>query len=286
MNITQKVKCAVPSKGRLSEPAIGLLHRAGYEFRTKGRNLYATCTTADIVFIFVRADDIPVLVASGAVDLGITGSDLVKERGVSVAEIMGLGFGKCRLCVAVKEDFTGSDLSALEGANVATSFPKLTAEFFASRNVRVNCLEMKGSVEIMVDLNLAAAIADIVETGDSLRDNGLKIFAEIGSYETVLIANEGVRESPEVQRIQRRIQGILIADRYSLLEYNIPADKLREAEKIAPGFNSPTVSRLDKDGWCSVKVMVEKAEVIGVMDKLAAIGAAAIIETSAANCRL
>ncbi len=288
MNISEtgKIKCAVPSKGRLNEPSVNLLKRAGYSFRTKGRNLYATCTNADIIFIFVRADDIPVLVQSGAVDMGITGSDLILERNADVATVMELGFGKCRLCVAVKDWFKETALSSFAGKTIATSFPRITQDFFAKNNVPVNCIEMKGSVEIMVDLALAEGIVDIVETGDSLRDNNLKIFAEIGSYETVLIANRNFAERPELLQIKRRIEGILIADKYTLLEYNIPADRFRDAEQITPGFSSPTVSRLDREGWLSVKVMVQKSEAISVMDRLESIGARAIIETSAVNCRL
>jgi len=288
MNINngERIKFALPSKGRISEPSINLLHRAGYAFRTKGRDLYATCTNDKIIFIFVRADDIPILVNSGAIDIGITGSDLIIEHEADVAEMLPLGFGKCRLCVAVKNNFSGTGLSSFAGKNIATSFPKMTSAFFAKNNVPVNCIKMKGSVEIMIDLNLADGIVDLVETGDSLRDNDLRVFAEIGSYEAELIASKKIAPSPEIQQIKRRIEGILIADMYALIEYNIPTDCLKEAEKITPGYNSPTVSRLDKDGWLAVKVMVKKNEIAAVMDSLESIGAAAIIETSVKNCRL
>ena len=288
MKITngEKIKCAIPSKGRLSEPSIDLLHRAGYSFRTKGRNLYATCTNADIVFIFVRADDIPVLVESGVVDIGITGSDLIKERDADIKEIMSLGFGRCRLCVAVKDDFQGEDVSVFQDKTIATSFPKITTEFFREKNVSIKCIEMNGSVEIMVDLKLAEAIVDIVETGDSLRDNNLRVFCDIGSYETVLIANRDISDNAAIEQIRRRIEGILIADRYSLLEYNIREDRFKEAEKITPGFESPTVAKLDLENWLSVKVMVLKKDVASVMDALEQIGANAIIETAVRNCRL
>jgi len=289
MNINngERIKFALPSKGRISEPSIDLLHRAGYAFRTQGRNLYATCTNEKIIFIFVRADDIPVLVSSGAVDVGITGSDLIIEHGADVAELLPLGFGKCRLCVAVKNNFSGTSLSSFAGKNIATSFPKMASTFFAKNGVSVNCIEMKGSVEIMVDLNLADGIVvDLVETGDSLRDNDLLVFAEIGSYEAELIASKKIASSPEIQQIKRRIEGILVADKYALIEYNIPAGRLKEAENITPGYNSPTVSKLAKEGWLAVKVMVRKNEVAAVMDSLESIGAAAILETSVKNCRL
>ena len=286
LNKNSRLKFALPVKGRLREPAVELLKRSGYKFRPTGRNLYATCTNAEIIFIFVRADDIPVLVESGTVDLGITGSDLVLERNAKVKEILPLGFGKCKLCVAVKESFRGKNLQQLKGKNVATSFPLITANFFKKKGVKINCLEMNGSVEIMVGLNLAEAIVDLVETGDSLRDNNLKVFEEVGSYQTVLIGNENVINKKEVWQIKKRLEGILVADQYSLLEYNISKKNLKKAEKITPGFDAPTVSFLDQKDLLAVKVMVKKDEVISVMDKLQKIGATAIIENKIRNCRL
>ncbi|MFW5770144.1 MAG: ATP phosphoribosyltransferase [Spirochaetota bacterium] len=280
------MKIAIPGKGRLKEPAMQLMKRAGYSFRLSGRNLYATCNNADITFIFVRADDIPVLVHSGVVDLGITGSDLVVERQANVEEILPLGFGKCRLCVAVKDSYNDESFTSLKGKTIATSFPVLTSQYFKSNGMEINCIEMNGSVEIMVGLNLADAIVDIVETGDSLRDNNLKIFSEIGKYQATLIGRKGIINDPEVVRFVRRLEGILVADRYSMLEYNIPADRLSEAEKITPGFESPTISRLDQKDWYAVKVMVEKKTVPEVMDRLEEVGATAILETKINNCRL
>ena len=138
----------------------------------------------------------------------------------------------------------------------------------------------------MVGLKLAEAIVDIVETGDSLRDNDLKVFSDIGRYEATLIAQQSLAEDPRVLQVKRRIQGIMVASQYSMLEYNIREDLLREAEAITPGFESPTVSRLDQDKWLAVKGMVRKNEVVQVMDRLEELGATAIIETEILNCRL
>ena len=288
MNLTEtdRIKFAIPSKGRLKDPTIELLKKAGFKFRTQGRNLYATCTNYDIVFIFIRADDIPVLVDSGVVHLGITGSDLIQERNADVSKVLPLGYGQCRLCIAIRESWTPESIKELEGKNIATSFPELTTEFFKKNDVNVNCIEMNGSVEIMIALNLAHAIVDIVETGDSLRDNNLKVFSEIGLYETTLVAHKGVAEDERIMRIKRRIEGVLVANQYSMLEYNIKEKFLKDAEKVTPGFDSPTVSRLDLEDWCAVKVMVRKSDVVQVMDRLEAVGATAIIETEITNCRL
>ncbi len=288
MSLTEpnRIRFAVPSKGRLNEPAVELLKRSGYSFRLSGRNLYATCTSADIVFIFVRADDIPVLVDSGVVDLGITGSDLVAEREATVETLLELGFGRCRLAVAVPEGFEGEALSGLDGRRIATSFPRTTERFFADQGASVKCMEMNGAVEIMVALELADAIVDIVETGDSLRENHLRVLREIGQYQAVLVAHPSMATDARVLQIRRRLEGILVASRYSILEYNIPARLLKQAETITPGFESPTVSQLDQQGWLAVKVMVEKAQVGAVMDALETLGATAIFETEVRNCRL
>jgi ATP phosphoribosyltransferase len=287
LNDPSKLKFALPSKGRLKDPAIELLHQAGFKFRVKGRNLYSTCTTDDITFIYARTDDIPVLVDSGVVDAGITGSDLIIESNSDVSEIMSLGFGRCRLCVAIKEDSNVTDISFLSGKTIATSFPNVTKSFFSENGINnVKIVEMNGSVEIMVALGLADAIVDIVETGDSLRDNNLKVFSDIGRYETVMIANNSKVSDERLLRLKRRVEGIILATKYSILEYNISKDNLSKAEELTPGYKSPTVSQLEDENWFAVKVMVKKSDVPFVMDSLEKIGATAIFETDIINCRL
>lgn len=282
----KRLRFAIPSKGRLREPTLSLLQKAGYSFRAKDRSLYANATNADIVFIFVRPDDIPVLVASGVVDLGITGQDLVLERKTALTEVLGLGFGECRLCVAVAEESPFKKASDLDGKGIATSFPVLSETFFASQKTKARLIEMNGSVEVMIGLGLAEAIVDIVETGDSLKDNQLRILSEIGSYRTSLFSAPDKASDPRIVQVKRRLEGVLIAQKWSMLEYNIPRAKLADAEKIAPGFNSPTISELEDKNWVAVKVMVEKSKVVDVMDKLESAGAKAILETGIANCRL
>jgi ATP phosphoribosyltransferase len=281
----KRVKIAVPNKGRLREPVIELLKAAGYRFRIKERMLYASCANEEVTLIFVRADDIPKLVESGAVEFGITGQDLVKEKKARVRELLPLDLGRCRLCVAVHEGARRS-LESLSGGRIATSFPHITQAWFAARKIPVACLEMSGSLEIMVGLGLADAIVDIVESGDTLKENNLVVLEEIGRYQTVLIAHRDEARSSRAASLRRRIEGICIARTYSMLEYNITRRLLKKAETITPGFESPTVSDLDEQGWCAVKVMVEKHRVIEAMDRLERLGATAILETEIKNCRL
>ncbi len=283
-----RIKVGVPNKGRLREPTIALLQRAGYRFRVKERALYASASGDPLTFIFVRADDIPVLLDKQVLDIGITGEDLVLERDVKLHSLLPLAYGKCRLCVAVptQSAITPDTIKALHGKTIATSFPLITESFFKSQGIAVNVIEMNGSVEVMISLGLAEAIVDIVETGDSLKDNDLRILIEIGKYQTALFTKtKPVAESP-VHQVVRRLEGILIADRYSLLEYNVKRTELQAAELITPGYKSPTLSELEDKAWVAVKVMVEKSSVVKVMAELEGLGAVAIMETPIVNCRL
>jgi ATP phosphoribosyltransferase len=235
---------------------------------------------------FLRTDDIPVLCAEGALDLGITGSDLISESGADVATRLALGVGKCRLALCVPEDSAAESAADLNGRRVATSFPRVTGDFLGQHGAEVHLVPLSGSVEIMISLGVADAIVDLVETGSTLAANRLRVLAEIGRYETVLIQNRERRQADLADRVVRRLEGVVIARSYSLLEYNIPRKQLAQAELITPGFNSPTVNALEDPDWCAVQVMVRKGEVIDVMEQLEALGASAILETQIANCRL
>jgi ATP phosphoribosyltransferase len=174
----------------------------------------------------------------------------------------------------------------LHGSRIATSFPNVTREYLRKHGAEAHLVTLTGSVEIMIALGVADAIVDLVETGSTLAANQLRIFDEIGRYETILVQNKDRRHAEIADRVVRRLEGVVIARSYSLLEYNVPRAKLSEAEKITPGFNSPTVSALEDPAWCAVRVMVKRGDVIGIMERLEAIGASAILETQITNCRL
>ncbi|MCA9100167.1 MAG: ATP phosphoribosyltransferase [Planctomycetales bacterium] len=280
------LRIGVPSKGRLHDLAVNLLAEAGLHFRQSSRSLFARARGMDVDVTFLRTDDIPVLCAVGAIDLGITGGDLVAESGADVDVRKELGVGACRLAVCVPDSADVASPADLVGARVATSFPRLTSEFFTQHGVEAQTVTLSGSVEVMIALGVADAIVDLVETGSTLAANGLRLLADIGNYQTLLIQNRQRRHADLADRLVRRIEGVVIARSYSLLEYNIPRENLAAAEKITPGFNSPTVSALEDGSWCAVQVMVPRNQVIDVMDRLEAIGASAILETAIANCRL
>lgn len=284
--MTVPFRIAIPSKGRLSELSAELMTQAGFRFRRQERTLFARAKNSAVEIAFLRADDIPILCAEGAVQMGFTGSDLVEESGADVLTRLELGVGQVRLAVCVPEESALHAPGDLTGKRVATSFTSVTEKYLARHGAQVHLVHISGSVESMISLGVADAIVDLVETGSTLAANGLRILSEIGSYQTVLIQNPACFDTAQADRVVRRIEGVVIARSYSLLEYNVPANRLEEAKKITPGFNSPTVTALDEAGWFAVRAMVRQSEVIEAMEKLDQIGASAILETSIVNCRL
>ncbi|HVW38410.1 MAG TPA: ATP phosphoribosyltransferase [Pirellulales bacterium] len=279
-------RIGMPSKGRLSEIAGELLKEAGLSFRRSERSLFARCRDIPIDVTFLRTEDIPVLCAEGAIDMGITGSDLVAESGAEVVERLDLGVGQCRLAICVPEDSDIREPRQIDGCRVATSFPHNTQTYLKQHGATAHLVTLSGSVEVMIALGVADAIVDLVETGSTLAANHLRILDEIGRYQTVLIQSRDCKQPELADRVVRRLEGVVIARSYSLLEYNVPRAKLAEAEKITPGFNSPTVSSLEDPDWCAIRVMVKRSQVIEIMERLEALGASAILEMQITNCRL
>lgn len=284
--VTNHLRIGIPSKGRLSELATELLLQAGLNFRRQDRSLFARVSSMPVEITFLRTDDIPTLCAEGAIDLGITGSDLVQEANAEVQVRMKLGVGRCKLAICVPTHSDIAEPSQLAGKRVATSFPNTTERFLKQHDAPVHLVKLNGSVEVMISLGVADAIVDLVETGSTLAANQLRILTEIGHYETVLIQSPACRDLVTADRIVRRLEGVVIARDYSLLEYNVPRIKLAAAEAVTPGFTSPTVTSLEDSGWCAVRAMVKSSEVIPIMEKLEALGALAILEMSINNCRL
>ena len=284
--MTENLRIGIPSKGRLADVSMQLLKEAGLSFRRQDRSLFARVREMPIDVTFLRTDDIPILCAEGAIDMGITGADLVTESGVELVERLQLGMGNCRLAICVPEDGDVQSPKDLAGKRIATSFPRVTQHYLAQHKTSGHIVRLTGSVEVMIALGVADAIVDLVETGSTLAANRLKILDEIGTYETVLVQNPATEHQALADRVVRRLEGVVIARAYSLLEYNVPADKLAAAEKITPGFESPTVNRLEEENWFAVRAMVKRHEVIEIMEKLETLGATAILETAIANCRL
>jgi ATP phosphoribosyltransferase len=284
--MSDNLRIGIPSKGRLAEAAAELLIEAGLNFRRQERGLFARVRDMPIDVTFLRTDDIPVLCAEGAIDMGITGGDLIEETGVELTNRLALGMGNWRLAICVPEDSSIRQPSDLAGRRIATSFPNVTKRYLGRHRVDAHTVELSGSVEVMIALGVADAIVDLVETGSTLAANRLSILDELGRYEAALVQNPSTRHTQLADRVVRRLEGVVIARSYSLLEYNVPEAKLAAAEKITPGFESPTVNKLEEPGWFAVRAMVKRSEVIEIMEQLEALGATAILETTITNCRL
>jgi ATP phosphoribosyltransferase len=284
--MTDNLRIGIPSKGRLAEMASELLIEAGLKFRRQERSLFARVRDMPIEITFLRTDDIPVLCAEGAIDMGITGGDLIDETGVDLTTRLALGMGNWRLAICVLEDSKIKQPADLANCRIATSFPRVTQKYLDKHRVTAHIVQLTGSVEVMITLGIADAIVDLVETGSTLAANRLTVLDELGRYESVLVQNPATKRTQLADRVVRRLEGIVIARSYSMLEYNVPEAKLAEAEKVTPGFESPTISKLEEAGWFAVRAMVKRNEVIEIMERLDTLGATAILETSITNCRL
>ena len=281
------LRIAVPSKGRLRDPAVELLRGAGLRFRISGRRLFSVCSETGTRIIFSNAQDIPVLVAEGVVDLGVTGSDQVEEKSADVTLHRRLGYGRCRLSVAVHKDAPYRSPADLAGKVVGAKLVNLARAYFERIGARdVHVLEIQGALEVMVLLGLVDAIVEIVETGNSLVENDLVELDHVLDAEAVLIGAPRCRDEGGRDQLLRRIDGVLVAARYSLLEYNCPVERIEEATRVAPGHSSPTVQHLQDERWLAVKVLVERERVHRVMDELEKLGCAAILETGLRHTRL
>lgn len=278
------LKIAVPNKGTLSETAVDMLREAGYAVRRDPRELIVSDRRNEVEFFYLRPRDIATYVGSGALDVGITGRDLLLDSHSTATEIDAFDFGASTFRFAGPVGaFT--KLTNLAGARVATSYSALVGDFLEAEGVRATVVHLDGAVESAVRLGVADAVADVVETGSTLRAQGLEIFGPVILESTaVLIAT---REDVEgLETFRRRLQGVMVARRYVLMDYDLPADLLEAASKITPGFESPTVSPLRETGWLAVRVMVPRDDTNQVMDALYALGARAILVSSIHAARI
>jgi ATP phosphoribosyltransferase len=278
------LRIAVPNKGTLSETAVDMLREAGYAVRRDPKELIVPDPRNNVEFFYLRPRDIATYVGSGALDVGVTGRDLLLDSHSTAMEIDEFDFGAStfRFAGPVGEF---SKLSDLAGTRVATSYSGLVEDFLEAQGVRATVVHLDGAVESAVRLGVADAVADVVETGSTLRKQGLEIFGPVILESTaVLIAARDDVDGLETFR--RRLQGVMVARRYVLMDYDLPADLIEEASKITPGFESPTVSATRDTGWVAVRVMVPSADTNEVMDALYALGARAILVSSIHAARI
>jgi ATP phosphoribosyltransferase len=278
------LRIAVPNKGSLSETAAQMLAEAGYTGRRDPRDLVTADPRNGVEFFYLRPRDIATYVGSGALDVGITGRDLLLDSHSNATEIASLDFGDSTFRFAGPAGrFT--ELKDLDGLRVATSYPGLVERFLATHSVTVDLVELDGAVESAVQLGVADAVADVVSTGTTLRKAGLEIFGPV-ILESTAVLISSTNDKAGIATLLRRLQGVLVARQYVLLDYDIPVALLDAAAALAPGIESPTVSSLHDPEWAAVRVMIARLDMNNVMDALYAIGARAILVTTIHNARL
>jgi len=278
------LRIAVPNKGSLSETAAEMLAEAGYTGRRDPRALNVADPRNGVEFFYLRPRDIATYVGSGALDVGITGRDLLLDSGSTANEIASLDFGQSTFRFAgIAGQFT--TLADLEGVRVATSYAGLVGDFLKRHGVTASLVSLDGAVESAIKLGVADAVADVVSTGSTLRAQGLEIFGPVilESSAVLISAKENV---PGIATLQRRLQGVLVARQYVLVDYDVPVSLLEAATLVTPGLESPTISPLQDSGWVAVRAMVLRDDTNQVMDELYELGARAILVSSIHAVRL
>ncbi|MEV6038688.1 ATP phosphoribosyltransferase [Nonomuraea sp. NPDC052116] len=280
------LRLAVPNKGSLSEAAQNMLKEAGYRPRRDSKELVVVDEANGCELFFLRPRDIAVYVGEGTLDVGITGRDMLVDSGAPVEEIMPLGFGGSTFRLAAAAG-TMTSVADLNGRRIATSYAGLLDKYLSDEGVDARVIKLDGAVETAIRLGVADAVADVVETGTTLRNVGLEVFGEpIMRSEAVLIKRQSSPDTPAAQQLVRRIQGVVHARDFVMMDYDIRAERIEEAIALTPGMEGPTVSPLHREGWVAVRVMVRRQGHQLVMDQLWDIGARAILITDIYACRV
>jgi ATP phosphoribosyltransferase len=278
------LRIAVPNKGSLAETAALMLDEAGYAVRKDPKVLHLVDTRNDVEFFYLRPRDIATYVGSGALDVGITGRDLLLDSHSEATEVAELDFARSTFRFAGPTGMF-SDLTDLEGKRLATSYPGLVGDFLADAGVTSVLVRLDGAVESAVQLGVADAVADVVETGSSLRNAGLEIFGPVILRSSAVLVSSPTTPSG-LPTLLRRLQGVLVARQFVLMDYDLPAALLEQATAIARGIESPTVSPLRDPEWVAVRVMVRREDTNSVMDELYELGARAILVSAIHAARL
>ncbi|SLM89014.1 ATP phosphoribosyltransferase [Brachybacterium nesterenkovii] len=284
------LRIAVPNKGALSEPAAELLHEAGYRRRSTAKELVLVDEANSVELFFLRPRDIAVYVGSGTVDVGITGQDMLADSRTAADVLLELGFARSTFRFAAPAEQTRS-VAELEGARIATSYENLVEDHLRQQGITASVVHLDGAVESSIRLGVADVIADVVETGSTLRQAGLATFGDpIMTSQAVLFSRPGLEVDEATAHtlgvMIRRLRGVLVAREYVLLDYDIPTDLVEKAVEVTPGFESPTISPLHGRDWCAVRSMVSRKDTNKVMDDLYEIGARAILVTAIQACRI
>lgn len=280
------LRIAVPNKGSLSDAAAEMLRESGYRQRSSSRELTLADPDNGAEFFFLRPRDIAVYIGAGTLDVGVTGRDLLLDSGADAEEILPLGFGRSTFRFAAPPG-VASSVADVAGKRIATSYTGLLERYLAAHAVQADVVRLDGAVESSVGLGVADVVADVVQTGSTLRAAGLEVFGDpVLESEAVLVRRTGAADDPAVGVLTRRLQGVLVARRYVMMDYDVRVELVEQACALTPGLESPTVSPLHDKGWVAVRAMVPRATTNQVMDELYDLGARAILVTDIHACRL
>jgi len=281
------LRIAVPNKGALAEPAAAMLRAAGYRQRTDAKDLTLIDSDHNVEFYYLRPRDIAVYIGRGDLDLGITGRDMLIDSAADATEIMQLGFAGSRFRFAA---FGGSTMTVADvaGKRIATSYPGLLRAFLDEQGISAELVKLDGAVESAIRLGVADVVADVVDTGTTLRRAGLELFGDsMCSSEAVLIQRNGADELPaSADALRTRLTSVLVAQNYLMMDYNVEQLSFDATLALAPGVEGPTVSTLAKEGWFAVRVLVPRKGAHLLMDQLYEAGARGILLTELTACRL
>jgi len=280
------LRVAVPNKGQLSDPARDMLREAGYAAAANSRELVVQDPENDVEFFFLRPRDIATYVGRGRLDVGITGEDLLADSGSQATTILELGFAPSTFRLAAPQG-TAKSASDLAGKRIATSYPTILNNWLTEHKLSAEVVTLDGAVENAVRLGVADAVADVVATGTTLKQAGLEIIGDpIFKSQSVLISRKNIEDQNAVDVFVRRLQGVITARAYVLVDYDIPNTLIEKACVITPGIESPTVSSLHDSAWSAVRAMVPRKQVHAVMDELYDLGARGVIVTDIHACRI
>ena len=281
------LKIAIPNKGQLADPTQKLLREAGYLRSHHPRDLVVSDPENDVEFFFLRPRDVATYVGEGTLDFGITGKDLLLDSISKANSIMDLGFGQSSFRIAMPSIKDTKDISSLNNLRIATSYPNILKDWLTKSGLKAEIVVLDGAVENAVRLGVADAVADVVDTGTTLKQAGLVILGEpILQSQAVLLKGKNTKDSIETENFIRRVSSVLVAREYVMVDYDIEQFKVEQASKITPGIESPTISPLHESGWVAVRAMTKRKEMHKVMDELYAIGAKGVIVTEIMACRL
>lgn len=278
------LRVAVPNKGILSESAVDMLKEAGYAVRRDPKDLHVVDTANDVEFFYLRPRDIATYVGAGSLDIGFTGLDLLLDSRSKAISVADLGFGPSTFRFAGPAGKFKS-VSDLDGKRVATAYPDLVEDYLSKQNIKAALVQLDGAVEVAVQLGVADAVADVVSTGNTLRQAGLEVFGPIileSSAQLIVAPGSSVPYSQLLQRMQ----GVLVAREYVIFDYDCPIEIVEMASQITPGIESPTISPMRDEKWVAVRSLVKASETNKKMDELYAIGARAILVSAIHAARI